>query len=973
MPDQCRRLHLLAPDRLRSGLDYGRLPGVCPVSDVTGRGWASVRRRLAKGDGLIVIGTEHEELLESLWLRSFRVADEPVRLQAAEGGPLYLRDALLGSGTASFGFVRPPVRHRYRIGQSVVRHNLYHGMDEEYRAEFQPLVEAHDRYGRLVGYPGYMVKHAASALVSGRYRHSKWFVFLLDEPERVQSASRWQRLLEDVSGYCSTGLCLSDLRPDYASCEPGEAVSIRCSVTNAADEPQCGRVRFELLSAAEPQPTSAAEVAFALNLDETSRLSATLRVPDACAGYVGIAACLVAEDRFLYGPDREASRTGVEQGISGVWVETQGFADRGPAVAVDGCRVVIDGEDGFHVGSHYYPTNCFFEGNCRDLRPERVRADFAAMRGHGLRLLRLWVDPVLDEESLRALDAMIGMCQEFGIVVDLTVFNQWVNELGIDVAGVRRRSQVWTWKDYNLSGVALRDMAFQREYVGVLARRYRNVRGLIWNLTNEGAVFDADDEQVADADWLDSRHRELPPPYDSMDLVNQWLAEVKRVLRENGAEQPVISTYVWCGANGSSYSTNRVGDIGTQHDYQPTIPTVAVEDQTCCGKPLLLEEFGVNTDDDQLRGEHYDSILHYAFGLGTAGAVSYEWGVSWMATKLPATAPFLKYPSTTEQTDPRWLIGLYDRWPVGSFGICPYAASYQFGSIYPLTSIPTEAVRHMQRFARVGVGLGPVPRAKQVYLVLPMEWNEIPRPGKGRLRKTALIHETFNRLYLEHVDFRVIGADRLDDIPDTARLAIVPCEDEPAPELREALRVLEERGIETHVGQGDGWVRSEQLDRVPTVGAAGVKMLVDDIDDGTLYVLHNDARDNRRVAIGTVAGEIEIGVDPFGMVGVRCGCLFLLETAGAASVDGRFVIAESTSRCILRSEGDGDLRQAVDLLVIPLTTGEVVFAGEWGASCVDLTADGAAALGPVKTRRRSGHTVVPVDSTLLRYGIRLTR
>lgn len=994
-----KTIHLVAPSVLVAGLDLARLPGITPVESLSDRARRRVRDRLGRGDDLVLIGAAHEGLLEDLWIHSYPMEGMKPTFRLAPGFPGRVRKLRFRKGNARCGFVCPPILNSYTSGNLVLPRNIYHGIDEEYRADFHPLVEARDRYDGLIGYPGFMVKHTHSTLVSGQYRHGAWFVFLFDDPLEALNGGGWQRLLEDIVAYRGDRVYFAELRPQYAAYHPGETARIGCEVSNASDEVVCGRVRFALLSGAEDNAAGSDsrqvaarrlphtpvriedgvaedvvwsdEVRFALNLQETTRVEAECPVPAGLSGYVTLEATLLVEDRFRYGPQRDASLQRVEGAQSGLWVYAPDTRAKGPTVKASGCRVAIDGTDGFHVGMHHYMTSCFFDFNWRDFRLDRARTNLLAMRAHGMRLIRLWVDPFLDEESLRGLDAAIELCQELRIVVDLTLFSQWVDEHGINLDGTSKRCTLWTERDYNLSGVSFRHMDFQREWVGVLAQRYRDVPGLVWNLTNEGAIVDPDREQLADADWLDPQHRKLKPPYDSMDLVNQWLAETKRTIRRNGARQPVISTYVWSGANGSSYSTNKVGDIGTQHDYQATIPTVAVEDLSCWDKPLLVEEFGINTDDDRVRADHYDSIMHYAFGLGTAGAISYEWGVSWMAKRLPTTDPFLKYPSTIEKQDPRWLGGQYHRWPVGGLGFCPYAASYQFGSTYSLTSIPTEAVRMMQRFACFGHDLGSYPHAKRTYVVLPMEWDSTLIPARGRLRKSQRIHETLQRLRREHVDFGIVHEDALDRIPRSARVVIVPCEDAPSPMLRRGMELLRRRGVDVFCGEDDRWAQCPGLARLPLVNADDVDVLVRDVKRGQILVLHDTTATPRRVAARLRGRRVELDLAGFGMVGIRSGSVFLAEAGGGLTVDGEPVLARASGRYLIRTFDGGPLAAARSSVVVPFEPLDLTFPGGVLATAMDLT--NGREIGPVKAYRAAGETRIRIDAEAARYAVRISR
>ena len=58
----------------------------------------------------------------------------------------------------------------------------HHNVDEEMRADLEPILEARDRFGRVIGYPGVLMRYYAPSLVRHRFAGSECFLFLFDKP-----------------------------------------------------------------------------------------------------------------------------------------------------------------------------------------------------------------------------------------------------------------------------------------------------------------------------------------------------------------------------------------------------------------------------------------------------------------------------------------------------------------------------------------------------------------------------------------------------------------------------------------------------------------------------------------------------------------------------------------------------------------------------------------------------------------------
>ena len=124
----------------------------------------------------------------------------------------------------------------------------------------------------------------------------------------------------------------------------------------------------------------------------------------------------------------------------------------------------------------------------------------------------------------------------------------------------------------------------------------------------------------------------------------------------------------------------------THHSMQRW-PRSLIEDPACSRRPMLLEEFG-HAGWNPVR--HYDAMAHAALAAGAAGAMSYEWGVRWLAPELSYQSLPLR-DVLHVAADPRFFAPLPDLvkdWPAKSTGIDPSPSGFTYGSIYTGTPFP---------------------------------------------------------------------------------------------------------------------------------------------------------------------------------------------------------------------------------------------------------------------------------------------
>lgn len=104
-------------------------------------------------------------------------------------------------------------------------------VDEQPRAEFLPLLDARDRFGQVVGYPGAVMQYFAPSTVHRRYAGSECF-FLFDRPLDAMGAAGWEQMLEQIAARFRAHLQIKQVTTDYASYRLGDRVLILARVSN---------------------------------------------------------------------------------------------------------------------------------------------------------------------------------------------------------------------------------------------------------------------------------------------------------------------------------------------------------------------------------------------------------------------------------------------------------------------------------------------------------------------------------------------------------------------------------------------------------------------------------------------------------------------------------------------------------------------------------------------------------------------
>ncbi len=903
-------LHIVWPRQLASVVSATPRPETSGSRDndyilenLAPEGWAQIQDGLSRGDDLIVIGIPPEEQLKWFWLEAYDPEAGVLSAMPSLSTPFDLPDLTAKPASCRGTAWKPP------------KPIVFHGVDEEPRADLVPLYEAVDQFGEAVAWPAVMIRHTAPTLMGGRFGGGRWCFFLWDEPLGAFDLEGWRQIIDSVTDYLDTGVQITKLSPTYASYQASEPVAIGATLLNRNP-----RVASAILRAEAVGPDGEIRTIgirrYYLSAGEQLNVRLDWQAPDS-PGLWRIRAKLYLEDYLACGLGREDEARYVESSECGI-VVTGGGWPASTGMGVEGARITLDGRAGFWTGTHYYPSSAWWDWLWRDLSVTTMDRDLAAMRRSGLRWVRLWIDPELDETSLRAMDAAIHLCGVHGLVPIVTIFTQWARWLSFtNERGEWVRFQFMGWRDQNVYSVSLMDMALQQEYVGVLARQWKDVPNVVWNLSNENYLV-APDESQMDPDLAALPGLPESEPARSQALTCEWASRLITALRGNGAMQPVSTGYTF-PQSGGTYATNAVGEIVPWHDYGSPAEMgkhLLCLEPTCRNQPMILEEFAACNEE----------IMYQALAGHAQLACSYEWGISRLAPALPYVPTPIKDCSRVEDPDDRWFGGVMGEartWPDESMGLAPWAGGFYYGTIRHGTPFAKPMMRPMAHVALLEDCAGYVPAKHSVYVMMPLEFGE-RKPFEGWPRKLARAEALIDELWGLGVIFGVWQEDHWQTLPESTRMVIFPCEDRDRPEARRMVEAWQSRGIEIWMGDDQGWKRSSHLKRVEVTAGAQVKVACRDLQDGALYVLWSEGLTAVAMQVGD--HRVDMGLDRFGLVMVRNEQVSLIEGAGEIRLDGKRFCTVDGSRVMIRSADGSDVRQTPELLISAVGQANVEFA-----------------------------------------------
>jgi hypothetical protein len=911
--------------------------------------WPEIKERLRGGEDMIFLSAGGIDYLNELWI--FAAEGKISRFAGIKKLPPKFAPIKFFDGAAKYLYVRPAVPYSM------------HGIDEQPRMDIFPLVADKDEFGTELGAVGLFLKNYDSSLAGGNYKGGCWYVIAAEDALSVASAADWDKFCKIALGYKKHKCFISRLTPEFALYKPGERVRIDWKIENTGEALQAALL---VIGAYDKRGRKIAELANAeLALGRRdSDAGHCYWYPKDLDGVYSIKASLFVCDRFVYGLPRDQSAKYADEASSSVLFVSK--KRRRPKAEVDGRYLAIDGQRDFFVGTHYYPSSNFFELSYRPLCVERAAGAIGAMAKAGVKICRLWCDPVMDETSLRGMEALVELMGERGIVAEITFFSSWVRWMEINTPDARARFEAADMIDERLIGMLAKNMPEQLLYVAEMAKRWKDFSNIIWDFTNEASVVDPSSDQL-DYPWLRDGCEGKQASLTNSEIFAKWGDEVKQTLRSHGAMQPVVyGEHCW-DTGSENYRSTKNGDIIADHTYRPrgNLEYFAnYQNAQCINKPFMIEEFGGVWPSNGERAKEYDFRYHIFFAAGHSAAINYEWGISWLCDTLSGAAPYMKFmdealPEEIFVYEGRYTYG--KSWPNGCVSVCPWVASPEYGAIYSCMDYESPTTLVMKRFARLGKGLAYCPKGQKTLLLLPFETHGFEK-NLGYRRKTEGINEALKALWEMGAKFDIWQADELENLPKGAKTIICPNENEMDEKTKAALEAAEKNGAKIYCGGDMGWRGDSRIEKTAFAPAPESRLMHREIDGGEAIVIFNDAASPREY---TVEGGVKMGIDKYGLFAVRHDLLQIAEFCGELGFRGEHIARSDMQTAIIAKKGES-LGQTDGLTVLPHGPGEIAFAAPY-TRC-DVCGENGRALAKIELKQ-SGRLSVSPD--MARYALSL--
>lgn len=857
---------------------------------------SAIVNRLAKGATMIWIG-RGDTIPKQLSVGYFNISDAEVNVKPSASSPVINDDIEINKAVFQSAFISPP------------KEMPLHNIDEEVRADFLPIWEAYNEYGDLVGYPAVAMSYFSPSLAGGRFKGSECFFFLTDDPLKIINSTGWKNILDKIYAKHNSGLQLVDFTTNYASYKPGERIQIITRIQNRRPKAVSATMRLYLQFPGSTEWQKITETRRVAETNSETQAICDIPVPDK----IGLFKIKLEVLQDVENAEKLAYTKGdlqiIDQREIGFLIIKE--LSTVQLISFDGPHIKIENKNGFWSGTHYYPSTSWWEWVWRDFRVNKAAEDFAAIRKAGYRIVRVWIDPILDEPVLRAMDAAIQLAANFGIVLDICVFTQWVRYIGFErKSGEQVTFEFRNPKDFNIVSFSLRNIDLQREYIQVLGARWKNAGNIFYNIANEVYIKEPDHSQMDEEviNWPENK-QPAGTKRDTL-LFNRWAAEMTKALRSAGAQQPAMPGYMFSTMNGGDvYLGNKNSPVIPWHSYLPTEQTaltIQYFDPLSSNRPLLLEEFGTLGWNNK---KNYDENVHYALAAGAAAAMSYEWGVSWLCRES-CYWPIPLLEATSENPDPRWFgpyTELHKTWSENGVGLCATPSGTGYGSIYHGTPFPAEAAVALGRLGLIGEGLQRGKHPEKMYVI-------IPEANNTALEKTQAV---LKDLWRKKIIFGIWQEADIDKLP--AGVNAVIC----AVSLTNGMSAIKTKGTKVFEGT-DSWKSFSGLEKVMVEGGDNLDLLSRRTEQGLLFTLINKG-DEKNISVDYNAVRVNMGISDFALVHYSKNGVILWEGTGTLQVNGKTICSISRGRVIMAAEDGRGLQRSTRIKLIITEPATLVF------------------------------------------------
>ncbi|MFH1741147.1 MAG: hypothetical protein ABIH23_19265 [bacterium] len=614
-------------------------------------------------------------------------------------------------------------------------------------ARWISLLDSQDRYGRDRG-----SVLAAMFHHDGPFKGSAWaFSGVTDQDLFTKQASPLRNVLVEVIKILRQRAFLVWTDSGQVAYAPGTTASISVRVANFGSDRLSGHLRI-MQSGREIGRKVVSVLA-----DQVRDVVFDIKTDD------------LAKSGGIYRVELEHRGETIDSISGGIAILSEIDETRGPRISLQGNRFVVDRHSSFPFGTNQ--TGAIWFSPLEN--PEVWRRDFRWMRDHGLRILRvLHFSPFaangykgigshtsLDlklpppERLQKQTDALVRVCREEGIILFLTL-HDWLEEELTDA-----------------------ELKAQREWNRFWTKRYRDERGVLFDIQNEPSIQISDTPEIRRlwndylketygtdetlrAAWVHSPPEadlgaiplnEAPDDWSNVRrfdqnlfrarLLERWIAENVAGVKKGNPRALVTVGFLPDYFSAEKLLSTEHVDFANTHYYGSLdrFPLhLKLLDRRFEGKSFSLGEFGAQkAHDGRVNGQEgsfvessvdrYLAIAHESFGLG-AGFV-----LNWCLKDMPDV-------------------------------VFPWGLTYQQDGV---DKDWAKVYRNLAFFFSV---FTPIDRTPQTFLLVP----DAHRMGGQSRQITEGIFTAIRWLFAEHIDFGVINEWDIDKLPDSAKVLIWP-------------------------------------------------------------------------------------------------------------------------------------------------------------------------------------------------------
>ncbi len=414
-----------------------------------------------------------------------------------------------------------------------------------------------------------------------------------------KEAARAAQELKSIMRFLSFAGVIFELQPDKAAYLESEKVLISVKAANCARRPEALGLTFEIFDG-ENRSVHLQKNELLLGPLERRQLTIEWTPPEGESGFYRIKTWLVKGGEIL----------DIEE--NGFLLLDKGALKSGPTVEVKAGKFFVDGTPSLLLGINYYESR---SGELMWVKPNllRVREDFRKMRRMGLNIVRIhyhhpkWFgdyfrqvlnkepDPYFDsvaqmplpqEDSLRILDAVIWLAHEQGLIFCMDIFSLVPGEMGDPLGWLSMKERI----------TDKRKVFFQKKFIRLLAKRYKDSPGIVWDLWNEPRLDEKD-----------------------LCLLKGWAKAMIRELRRNNDRHPVTI------GDDSSIQMLDILDYGCLHTYEPG----KFKDLDKYPKPVVFQEVwnpaGYGLAEEMRQAQELRKDFAGFLESGAAGFLPWQW------------------------------------------------------------------------------------------------------------------------------------------------------------------------------------------------------------------------------------------------------------------------------------------------------------------------------------------------------------